>query len=374
MRKGALAVALFALSVLTPTPSVFSRTNPPAPSSPSDGQSVADFGPVLEWLQPAGTTQNHVQVVPFNNDGPGVNLIISPQDPSLPLPPPPQWYGLLPDMTYSWRVRASDASVAVGTEDASWSDWSPQWTFRTPALSAASISPAEPASDSTVATLTPTLVWAESNPNAWYYEVQISRDPGFGAGAFLYWELRHGGVTTPPRSYTVPSPYPLEPGQRYYWRVRTRVQGDGSSVLWSQTWTFQTQGGGAAPDGQVTAILDGATIEVIIGGQRKQVRYLGINVPRVAPAECYGAQAAARNSELVEGQTVRLEKDQTEADGSGRLLRYVFVREVLVNADLLAQGLGRANVSAPDTRYGDLLRGKEAEARGAKRGLWGACQ
>jgi len=145
-------------------------------------------------------------------------------------------------------------------------------------------------------------------------------------------------------------------------------------VLWSPTWTFQTQGGGAAPDGQVTAILDGSTIEVIIGGQRRTVRYLGINVPKVAPAECYGAQAAARNSELVEGQTVRLEKDQTEADGNGRLLRYVFVRDVLVNADLLAQGLGRANVSAPDTRYGDLLRGKEAEARNAKRGLWGACQ
>lgn len=74
-------------------------------------------------------------------------------------------------------------------------------------------------------------------------EVQVSRDPAFGAdpGApFLYWELRHGGITNPPNSYSIPEQYPLEPGTTYHWRVRPRVQGDGTAVGWSESWSFRT--------------------------------------------------------------------------------------------------------------------------------------
>lgn len=372
MRKGAFLAALIALLVL-PSP-VFSRPNAPSLATPSDGQVVSDFGPTLEWTDPPGSavTQTHLQIVPFNNDGPGVDLILSLAEDRFQLPPPPNWYGLLPDMSYTWRVQSSDATVSVGTNDPSWSDWSPQWTFRTPAVSAGTISPVEPGGEIQVGSLTPTLIWSDSNPQGWYYEIQVSRNPGFGPGAFLYWELRHGGVTSPPRSYQVPGQFPLEPGHRYYWRVRPRVQGDGAPVPWSNPSTFLTPSGGAV-DGQVTAILDGATIEVILGGQRRQVRYLGISAPRISPLECFGAQAAARNSELVEGQIVRLEADQTDADTAGRLLRYVFIKDTMVNAELLGQGHARADVQTPDVKYEALLRQKESEARAAKRGLWAAC-
>ena len=372
MHKGAALAALIVLLTLPTT--AYSRPNAPSLTTPADGQILPDFNPTLQWADPPGgtVTQNHLQVIPFNNDGPGVDLIVSISDDRFQLPPPPTWYGLLPDMSYTWRVRASDATISVGTEDPSWSDWSPQFTFRTPAIGPASIFPMEPGFDATVGTLTPTLVWGDSNPNSWYYEVQMSKDAGFGLGAFLYWELRHGGVTSPPRSYQVPSQFPLEPGQRYFWRIRPRVQGDGTPVGWTAPSAFLTPSGGAV-DGQVTAIIDGATIEVILGGQRRQVRYLGISVPRVSPSECFGAQAAARNSELVEGQIVRLESDQTDVDGSGRLLRYVFVKDTMVNAELLGQGHARADVQAPDTKYEGLLRQRESEARAAKRGLWAAC-
>ena len=64
----------------------------------------------------------------------------------------------------------------------------------------------------------------------------------------------------------------------------------------------------------MTDIKDGGTIEVNIDGVRKTVRYLGIDVPKVSPPECYGAQAAAKNSELVEGQFVELEPDVTDTE------------------------------------------------------------
>ena len=60
-------------------------------------------------------------------------------------------------------------------------------------------------------------------------------------------ELRHGGATAPPRSYTVPSGFPLQPATTYHWRVRPRVQGDGTPVAWSEVFTFVTQGGSAPP-------------------------------------------------------------------------------------------------------------------------------
>lgn len=60
------------------------------------------------------------------------------------------------------------------------------------------------------------------------------------ATAAVYWNLVHGGVTTPQNSWRVPEAYPLVGGATYYWRVRPRVQGDGLAVDWSDKWRFVT--------------------------------------------------------------------------------------------------------------------------------------
>ena len=115
-------------------------------------------------------------------------------------------------------------------------------TFRTGPASSQTISPVSPANGAVVAGVLPTLTWADSNRRTFYYEVQVSSDPTFGDDAFLYYELRHGAATTPPNSYTIPGLYPLTPGATYYWRVRPRVQGDGSPVAWSFPWSFVAGG------------------------------------------------------------------------------------------------------------------------------------
>ena len=48
-----------------------------------------------------------------------------------------------------------------------------------------------------MASLTPKLQWDNANTAVFYYEVQVSKDPEFGPNAFLYWELVHGGASTP---------------------------------------------------------------------------------------------------------------------------------------------------------------------------------
>ena len=119
---------------------------------------------------------------------------------------------------------------------------------------------------------------------------------------------------------------------------------------------------------KVARVIDGDTIE-IAGGVR--VRYIGIDAPEVhSGEEAYGREAWAVNREMVEGKLVRLEKDVSERDRYGRLLRYVYVDDVFVNGELVRLGCAQSVAYAPDTKHQRLLDELEDEARDAHRGLW----
>ena len=119
---------------------------------------------------------------------------------------------------------------------------------------------------------------------------------------------------------------------------------------------------------KVIEVVDGDTI-TIEGGYR--VRYIGIDTPEVHPRlEAYGIEAWQANRQLVEGKRVRLERDASETDRYNRLLRYVYVDSIFVNAALVRAGLARAKAYPPDTKYQDYLEKVEAEARHAGRGIW----
>jgi len=124
----------------------------------------------------------------------------------------------------------------------------------------------------------------------------------------------------------------------------------------------------------VTRVIDGDTIE-IEGGQK--IRYIGIDTPETVDprtsVQCYGKEASAKNKEFVEGKRVRLEKDVSETDKYGRLLRYVFVGDVFVNETLVKEGYAFSSTYPPDIKYQDRFAKAEKAAREADRGLWGAC-
>ena len=149
-------------------------------------------------------------------------------------------YVLLPGMSYSWRVRVTYSGTAIAEDSILWGPWSRSASlphtcakdqFHHASAARTGRICAEPAAD---------LRWADNDANIYYYEVQVSKDPQFGNNAFLYWELRHGGITQPTNSYTIPAAYPLEADTVYYWRVRPRVQGDGIPVAWTQPAAFKT--------------------------------------------------------------------------------------------------------------------------------------
>lgn len=65
-----------------------------------------------------------------------------------------------------------------------------------------------------------------------------------------------------------------------------------------------------------------------------------------------------------------MERDVSETDPHGRLLRYVYVDNVFVNAELVREGLARAKAYPPDTIYQDYLEELEQQARLAGKGMW----
>jgi endonuclease YncB( thermonuclease family) len=121
-------------------------------------------------------------------------------------------------------------------------------------------------------------------------------------------------------------------------------------------------------EAQVIEVVDGDTIKVLVAGEMLKLRYIGIDTPEMSAAD--GAAARAQNIALVSGRTVRLEQDVSATDPYGRLLRYVWVGDLLVNAELVRLGYARAVAYPPDTKNQAQFAALQAEAQAARRGLW----
>jgi len=141
--------------------------------------------------------------------------------------------------------------------------------------------------------------------------------------------------------------------------------------------TFPVTTSDAVTIGEATVVkvVDGDTIDVKIGGIIYRVRYIGIDTPETVDpnqtVEPFGPEASAMNTSLVNGKVVRLEKDVSETDKYDRLLRYVYVGDLFVNAELVRLGYARATAYPPDTKYQSLFVTLEQQAKAARRGMWG---
>ena len=237
--------------------------------------STASLSLKADITTPIGTTQQYRRVIPFNNDGPGMELIRNAES-SFRIPPPPEWYGLLPDMTYTWTECSSGLNVPLTKDDQRWTQaegWPGIWfpnpcdvkQLRTPKRFADGIGLITLAGGQETNNLRPTLVWNNRDSDVFYYEVQVSKDPDFGEQgpkAMVYGELRHGGVTNPQNSYTIPKEFPLEQSTTYFWRVRPRVQGDGTPVAFSARGLFKTtQDARVLAQGELEVIRNGTNVQ-----------------------------------------------------------------------------------------------------------------
>lgn len=140
-------------------------------------------------------------------------------------------------------------------------------------------------------------------------------------------------------------------------------------------------------EAEVVRVIDGETIDVEITerrdpehGQTKTVRLLLIDAPRTGAsgAQCYGEEAAEAARTLLMNRTVYLERDASDTDPDGRLLRYVWFEHdgelYLTNEVLVRYGYAVLAWTLPDVLYMRWIGDAEMQAIEQDAGLWAACR
>jgi endonuclease YncB( thermonuclease family) len=127
-------------------------------------------------------------------------------------------------------------------------------------------------------------------------------------------------------------------------------------------------------------VVDGDTVEVVIGGRHERVRLIGVDTPEVyverGPPDCYGPEASAFTKQLLPpGTVVRLVRDVVGRDDYGRLLAYVYLEPggEMVNAALIDGGYAQPLTIAPNSTFASTFVAGARAAEAAGLGLWGAC-
>ena len=139
----------------------------PVLRDPNAGATVLGFDPVLSWSNPNGATQTHLQVLPASFDGPGLDLYSGSPATSFRIPAPTQWYGLLPDMTYVWRVRVGYDAESLDLNDPRWGPWILE-SFCTPKVNSETITADNPPLRAVVSSLRPILRWSNTQSGVSY--------------------------------------------------------------------------------------------------------------------------------------------------------------------------------------------------------------
>ncbi len=131
---------------------------------------------------------------------------------------------------------------------------------------------------------------------------------------------------------------------------------------------------------KVIKVLDGDTLIANVSGHEVTVRLIGIDTPEVVdprkPVQCYGPEASAKAKELLSGQEVYLEKDESKTyDKYGRVLGYVKMADGdLYNEKMIQEGYAREyTFNKEKYKYQKEFKDAQKLAKKEKVGLWKAC-
>lgn len=127
---------------------------------------------------------------------------------------------------------------------------------------------------------------------------------------------------------------------------------------------------------KILGVVDGGTVYVEINGEKKTVRLIGVDTPETAhpskPVETYGKEASEFTKNLLLGESVYLEFDETTIDKYGRVLAYLYRAPdgLFCNLEIITTGYGHAYTVYP-FKYKEIFQKAEIHARDEKKGLWG---
>lgn len=179
--------------------------------------------------------------------------------------------------------------------------------------------------------------------------------------------------------------------------LRTIAEVTGNKVDWDSNNRVAIVGDGYVPtalpavsqntfkEAVVKRVIDGDTIELTTG---EKVRLILVDTPETKhptkEVQYFGKEASDYTTKALTGKTVYLQKDVSETDRYGRLLRYVWLQrpttdeptneeiaKYCFNSLLLENGYAKLATFPPDIKYVDFFRTREQIARNNNYGLWG---
>ena len=151
--------------------------------------------------------------------------------------------------------------------------------------------------------------------------------------------------------------------------------------------TIATTPRGEVRDGLVVdRVVDGDTVKVTLDGEQVSVRLIGINTPETvkpgSPIECFGPESSDFAVDLLDGQSIVLEFDESQGylDRYDRVLAYVWrvlpdgtLR--LFNEEAVRGGFAyERQYSDGPYAWKDAFDDAQREAQEAGAGLWSACE
>lgn len=128
---------------------------------------------------------------------------------------------------------------------------------------------------------------------------------------------------------------------------------------------------------KVVKVVDGDTIDVLIDDKTQRLRLIGIDTPETVDprkkVQCFGREASNKAKELLNGQFVSLENDESqgERDKYKRLLRYVFLQDgTNFNLYMIAEGYAHEYTYDQPYKYQYDFKEAERSALENNKGLW----
>jgi len=116
----------------------------------------------------------------------------------------------------------------------------------------------------------------------------------------------------------------------------------------------------------ITKIIDGDTIEILLDNITQKVRMLGINTPEKNEKDW---EKAKNFLEQFENKTVELVRSKEDKDKYNRKLRYIFYNNAFLNKEILENGWAHF-YSYSEDKYTEELKKAEGRARENRIGIW----
>ena len=126
----------------------------------------------------------------------------------------------------------------------------------------------------------------------------------------------------------------------------------------------------------VVKVVDGDTLKVLIDGEKKNVRLIGIDTPESVHPDSdknvpEGKLASDHTKELVGDSQVYLVYGTEPADRYGRPLCYVYLPDgTMLNEKILSDGYAKVLIVGKNKEYKERFNEIQEEARAEGRGLW----